>query len=221
MRTKTIARWRRAALAGALATTLALPSAAQMQPAPKPEAQEQPATKPEVQALPAQPVQKPENAPVVTEQSPRPPPDTNIKPVPGAPEEYVIVKGDTLWDLSQKFLNNPWYWPKIWSLNPSIENPHWIYPGNRLRIVPSEGGGGERRTGGGRAGRDAGLARLRGAPEGRPAGAEQQRQRERKAGLHAAARGERAHERPGLARGGEERRAHRRQLRGEGAPRHL
>src|ERR1700687_2122915 len=140
MRTKTIARWRRAALAGALATTLALPSAAQMQPAPKPEAQEQPATKPEVQALPAQPVQKPENAPVVTEQSPRPPPDTNIKPVPGAPEEYVIVKGDTLWDLSQKFLNNPWYWPKIWSLNPAIENPHWIYPGNKLRIVPGEGG---------------------------------------------------------------------------------
>jgi len=50
------------------------------------------------------------------------------------------VKGDTLWDLSQKFLNNPWYWPKIWSLNPSIENPHWIYPGNKLRLVPGEGG---------------------------------------------------------------------------------
>jgi hypothetical protein len=146
MRTKTIARWRRAALAGALATTLALPAVAQEQPAPKPEEMEGPGPKPDALEQPAQPPQKPqkpqrgENAPVITEQSPRPPPDLNIKPVPGTPEEYVIVKGDTLWDLSQKFLNNPWYWPKIWSLNPSIENPHWIYPGNKLRIVPGEGG---------------------------------------------------------------------------------
>ena len=58
---------------------------------------------------------------------------------PGTPEEYIIVKGDTLWDLSQKFLNNAWYWPKIWSQNPGIENPHWIYPGNKLRIVPGAG----------------------------------------------------------------------------------
>ena len=76
----------------------------------------------------------------ITEQSARPPPDDTIKPVPGTPDEYTIQKGDTLWDLSQKFLSNPWYWPKIWSLNPSIENPHWIYPGNKLRIVPGEGG---------------------------------------------------------------------------------
>jgi len=61
---------------------------------------------------------------------------------PGTTEEYTIQKGDTLWDLSQKFLNNPWYWPKIWSLNPGIENPHWIYPGNRLRVVPGPGGQG-------------------------------------------------------------------------------
>jgi nucleoid-associated protein YgaU len=119
MRTKTISRWRRAALAGALAGALAVPQALAQ----------------EGEAAP-----KPENAPVVTEQSPRPPPDPNIQPVPGAPEEYTIIKGDTLWDLSQKFLSNPWYWPKIWSLNPSIENPHWIYPGNKLRIVPGEGG---------------------------------------------------------------------------------
>jgi hypothetical protein len=61
---------------------------------------------------------------------------------PGTTEEYTVQKGDTLWDLSQKFLNNPWYWPKIWSLNPGIENPHWIYPGNRLRVVPGPGGQG-------------------------------------------------------------------------------
>jgi len=59
---------------------------------------------------------------------------------PNTPEVYVIVKGDTLWDLSQKFLNNPWYWPKIWSLNAYIENPHWIYPGNKLKIIPGQGG---------------------------------------------------------------------------------
>jgi hypothetical protein len=165
---------RRAALAGTLAATLAVPASAyakegdaapaqqaqsapaqeqpapaQAQPAPAQEqpAQAQPApaqeqaAQPENQpAAPAAPARKPENAPVVTEQSPRPPPDASIQPVAGAPEEYTILKGDTLWDLSQKFLNNPWYWPKIWSLNPAIENPHWIYPGNKLRIVPGEGG---------------------------------------------------------------------------------
>jgi len=69
-------------------------------------------------------------------------------------EEYVIQKGDTLWDLSQKFLNNPWYWPKIWSLNPNIENPHWIYPGNRLRVVPGPGGQGVIEIEQGQAGRE-------------------------------------------------------------------
>jgi nucleoid-associated protein YgaU len=59
---------------------------------------------------------------------------------PNTPDVYVIEKGDTLWDLSQKFLNNPWYWPKIWSLNAYIENPHWIYPGNKLKIIPGQGG---------------------------------------------------------------------------------
>ena len=39
--------------------------------------------------------------------------------------------------LSGRYLNNPWYWPKIWSYNPDIENPHWIYPGNLLKFFPS------------------------------------------------------------------------------------
>lgn len=50
------------------------------------------------------------------------------------PDTYTIRPGDTLWDLSGRFLNNPWYWPKIWSYNPEITNPHWIYPGNLLRF---------------------------------------------------------------------------------------
>ena len=145
MRTRTIARWSKAGWGGALALALALPVRAQQDPPPPPvppqamdpQTQGQPGPRPA--AKPKPPVQRPENAPI-TEQSPRPPPDGNIQPVPGTPEEYTIVKGDTLWDLSQKFLSNPWYWPKIWSLNPSIENPHWIYPGNKLRIVPGEGG---------------------------------------------------------------------------------
>ncbi len=53
------------------------------------------------------------------------------------PDTYTIRPGDTLWDLSGRFLNNPWYWPKIWSYNPEIANPHWIYPGNLLKFYPA------------------------------------------------------------------------------------
>jgi len=48
------------------------------------------------------------------------------------PDEYVVVKGDTLWDISGQFLENPWQWPNLWSNNPQIKNPHLIYPGNTL-----------------------------------------------------------------------------------------
>jgi hypothetical protein len=53
------------------------------------------------------------------------------------PDTYTVKPGDTLWDLSGRFLNNPWYWPKIWSYNPEISNPHWIYPGNLLKFYPA------------------------------------------------------------------------------------
>jgi hypothetical protein len=53
------------------------------------------------------------------------------------PDTYTVRPGDTLWDLSGRFLNNPWYWPKIWSYNPEIANPHWIEPGNVLKFFPS------------------------------------------------------------------------------------
>lgn len=49
-------------------------------------------------------------------------------------QQHTVEKGDTLWDLSQKFLGSPWYWPKVWSYNPEIANPHWIYPGNEVRF---------------------------------------------------------------------------------------
>jgi hypothetical protein len=51
-------------------------------------------------------------------------------------EVHTVEKGDTLWDLSNRFLGSPWYWPKVWSYNPEIANPHWIYPGNVVRFFP-------------------------------------------------------------------------------------
>jgi hypothetical protein len=53
-------------------------------------------------------------------------------------ELYTIKQGDTLWDISAKFLKDPFLWPKLWQRNPYITNPHWIYPGQPVRIVPAE-----------------------------------------------------------------------------------
>lgn len=51
--------------------------------------------------------------------------------------QHTVERGDTLWDLSQRYLGSPWYWPKVWSYNPEIANPHWIYPGNEVRFFAS------------------------------------------------------------------------------------
>lgn len=57
-----------------------------------------------------------------------------------APKTYVVEEGDTLWDISSIFLDQPWLWPQLWRLNPEIDNPHLIYPGDVLRLVYDENG---------------------------------------------------------------------------------
>src|SRR6185312_10341274 len=50
------------------------------------------------------------------------------------PALHQVKRGDTLWDLCSGYFQNPWLWPKVWSYNPQIQNPHWIYPGDPVRL---------------------------------------------------------------------------------------
>lgn len=56
-----------------------------------------------------------------------------------APLKYVVQKGDTLWDISQKFLKDSWQWPELWYVNENVKNPHLIYPGDVLYLFWTDG----------------------------------------------------------------------------------
>ncbi len=62
-----------------------------------------------------------------------PPPRVLVNP--RHPEQYVVQLGDTLWDISELFLLDAWYWPEIWQINPQVANPHLIYPGDILSLA--------------------------------------------------------------------------------------
>ena len=55
------------------------------------------------------------------------------------PERYTVQPGDTLWDISARFLEQPWNWPEIWQANPQVANPHLIYPGDVLKLTWVDG----------------------------------------------------------------------------------
>ena len=63
--------------------------------------------------------------------------DTSVEVHGGpTPELHVVRRGDTLWDICWYYFNDPWQWPKVWSYNAQITNPHWIYPGDLVRLLP-------------------------------------------------------------------------------------
>ncbi len=66
-------------------------------------------------------------------------PGPRIALAPNAPDSYVVKSGDTLWGIAKTFLRDPWYWPEIWQVNPQVQNPHLIYPGDTLRLVYIDG----------------------------------------------------------------------------------
>jgi LysM repeat protein len=108
----------------ALAACSTTPEQSQPVTAPAPE----PTSEPEAQAVAPPPAEPAETVPA---------PESRMREV--HPQKYVVQKGDTLWDISTKFLRDPWVWPEIWYNNTQVANPHLIYPGDVLTIIYVDG----------------------------------------------------------------------------------
>jgi len=68
------------------------------------------------------------------------PTQTNCSFLANAPDQHLVVRGDTLWGISTLFLEHPWCWPQVWGLNKAeIKNPHWIYPGQMIYLDRAAG----------------------------------------------------------------------------------
>jgi LysM domain len=101
--------------------------------APRPVAQSEPAA----EATPAQDMTATEAATEggAVSASTNAPGDASGMIRPGAPKSYTVRQGDTLWGISTMFLRDPWLWPEVWYVNPQVENPHLIYPGDVLALA--------------------------------------------------------------------------------------
>jgi hypothetical protein len=66
-------------------------------------------------------------------------PRSAVRLNPRHPDRYTVQRGDTLWDIASLFLQDAWYWPEIWQINPQVANPHLIYPGDILSLAYLDG----------------------------------------------------------------------------------
>ncbi|HET6150973.1 MAG TPA: LysM peptidoglycan-binding domain-containing protein [Polyangia bacterium] len=106
-----------------LPVLLLAPAAPARGPAPRPEAKEA------EQRRALQGLDENDSASDAEEAAPEAAPPANL-----IPDRHLVRKGESLWSICEDYFHDPWRWPKIWALNPEVTNPHWIFPGQTLRI---------------------------------------------------------------------------------------